>query len=207
MKKSFLMILILLFIPMLGWSVVRAPGAMPSTKDVRTEFWQAVVTNDVTRAKKALRKDKSLVFASQNGRTGYLLAVEKGNKKMAWFLVESFSRLNASCERGNALHIAVENQDFGMIKLVMKAAQDEDEELLTRLINSPRLTAKQGQNKADMNTPLHIAALLCDRDIYNYLVSFDGNEKARNANFQTPKEILETCPPEPKEKPKKENKD
>lgn len=195
MKKIIFILLCLLLCPGWGWAAWSLTSDVDSDKDIRKQFWQAVLSNNTEKAKKLIRREKSLVFISnQAGRTGYLLAVEKGNKKMAWFLAESFSHTQAKCERGNALHIAVENKDFSMLKLAMKAAQVQDEDLLPRLINTPRATAKRGQMAADMNTPLHLAALNCERQMYRYLVQFGGNEKAINAKLQTPPELLKACP-------------
>ena len=192
----------MLAVPM-GSVVHAAPQKISTTKDYYGDLWFSVEHNDPDHVRKVLRKDKRLVYSVKKGLTPYLYSVQKGYRKMAWMLVDEFwAHAYDRCAWGNALHVAIENQDFPMLKLTMKAAQmDFDEGLLDRLINEQRYNRKPDQKRADLNTPLHVAAQYCNRPIYDYLVSFGASEKTINADWKTAAEILATCPPEkPKNK-------
>ncbi len=182
-----------------GAVVNASPEKAPSTTDKYADFWYAVEHNDSTQVRKLLRQDKRLVFSFKKGMTPYLYSVKNGNRQMAWMLADEFwAHVYDRCAWGNAIHIAAENQDFPMLKLTMKAAQMDD--LLEQLIDEQRYSTKPNQKKADLNTPLHIAALHCNREMYDYLVSFGASETKVNADFKTAEEILATCPKQPKEK-------
>ena len=205
MKKALLlMILCLTALPSL--SVVRLAGSDPyANKDLRKEFWEAVEINDTEKVKKLIKRDKSLVFAKNDkGRTGFLRAVEKHFKSMAWLLGKNWSRINEQCPRGNALQIAVEDRDFGMVQLVLSVAQLDSDDAMIGLINAPRIDVpkESASFSKSLDTSLHIAAELCDYGIYDYLVAMGGNADRVNSAFQKPKDILATCPPPEKKQGK-----
>ncbi|MBR3631764.1 MAG: hypothetical protein IKN49_01675 [Elusimicrobiaceae bacterium] len=202
MRMISLILMSLLLAVETGAVVNAAPQKAFTTTDKQAEFWYAIEHNDTTHVRKLARKDKRLVYSFKKGMTPYLYSVKNGNRKMAWMLADEFwAHAYDRCSWGNAIHIAVENQDFPMLKLTMKVAQmDFNEDLLEQLINEQRHSAKPDQKRADLNTPLHIAALHCNREMYDYLVSFGANETKVNINFKTAAEILATCPKQPKEK-------
>jgi len=205
MKKTLLLI-ILCLIALPGLAVVRLAGSDPyANKDLRKEFWEAIEINDTAKVKKLIQKDKSLVFAKNDkGMTGFLRAVEKHFKAMAWLLGKNWSRINEQCSRGNALHIAVEDRDLGMVQLILSVAQLEDDEAMISLINAPRVDVpkKSASFSKDLDTSLHIAAELCDFGIYDYLVSMGGNTDRVNSALEKPKDIIATCPPPEKKQGK-----
>ena len=201
--RKVLVLIILCLIALPSIAVVRVAGSDPyANKDINKEFWAAIEKNDTNKVKKLIQKDKSLVFAKNDkGMTGYLRAVEKHFKAMAWLLGKNFSKENERGPRGNALHMAVEDRDLSMAQVVLSVSQLEGDENMVNLINAPRLGVpkKAASYSKDMDTPLHIAAELCDFAIYEYLVSMGGNPNKINGAFEKPKDILATCPP-PEEK-------
>ncbi len=209
MKKVGIIFGLLLF-ALPGMAVVRIAGSDPyANRDLQKEFWAAIEVNDTEKVKKLIKQDKSLVLAKNSkGMSGYLRAVEKHYRSMAWLLGKNWSRINEEGPRGTALHMAVEDKDLAMVQLVLKVAQLEDDETMVSLINKPRLTvprSAKSYSKA-LDTPMHIAAELCDFAIYEYLAGMGGKTDKSNGAFETPAAILATCPPPDKEKTPSDNK-
>ena len=188
--RKILLLIMMCCIALPSAAVVRVAGSDPyANRDIRKEFWAAVDTNDTAKVKKLIQKDKSLVFAKNDkGMTGYLRAVEKHFKAMAWLLGQNFSRVNEQGPRGNALHMAVEDRDLSMVQLVLSVSQLEDDESMIDLINAPRLGVpkKAASYSKDMDTSLHLAAELCDFEIYNYLTRMGGNPNRLNGACEKP---------------------
>lgn len=168
----------------------------PCAAGLAHEFFMAVRAGNEATVKKMLRKSKELVFlADEEGRTPFLAAVEDKNVSMAYLLAEYWSRLTVLSDKGNAVHIAVLNEDSAMVKMLVHVAAREDPQLAQRLVNAPRATKGKGQwAGADLNTPLHLAAQKCNRDIYQYLISRGAEPDRRNAAWETPQQILARCP-------------
>ena len=138
------------------------------------------------------------------GMTPFLVAVETRNLKMVSLLADSFSRLGNIAQPGNALHIAVSNDDEPMVRLLVRLSSEEDPALTKRLLNMRRRGDKEEIN--DRNTPLHLAAKRCNFSIYQYLLKNGANPDMRNAMGKTPKQLLSVCPkPEAKEEPEISN--
>ena len=166
-------------------------------------FFAAVRNGNSSQVERMLEKDKTLVFLKdRNGMTPFLLAVQTRNLKMTDLLSEYFARLNDSAVMGNAVHIAVLNEDEPMIRLILRLASEEDTEMPAYLLNMPRKQAGVKSAVAnDKNTPLHLAAQKCNFRIYQYLLNNGANDSVLNAAGKTPKQIISACPkPQTKEK-------
>ena len=164
------------------------------------EFFAAVRNGNSQRVEEMLSKNKILVFtADKRGMTTFLVAVETRNLKMVSLLADSFSRLGNIAQPGNALHIAVSNDDEPMVRLLVRLSSEEDPALTKRLLNMRRRGDKEEIN--DRNTPLHLAALKCNFRVYNYLLEHGANPTLPNSKGKTPKQIISACPkPKPAKK-------
>ncbi len=183
--------------------------------DRGADFFVAVRSGDRDEVKRMIAKDKTLVFITdRRGMTPFLTAVESRDLEMTYLLADYFSRLGDSSTAGNAMHIAVNNEDEPMLRLLVRLAADEDPDMPRHLINMPRMRENAPRTSVanDRNTPLHLAAKKCNFQIYKYLLDHGANPKARNAAGKTPAQLLSVCPkpkpaakkaaPKPAPKPK-----
>ena len=159
------------------------------------EIFAAVRSGNRTEVKRLVSKNKTLVFATdKRGMTPFLRAVEAKDLDMAYLLADYFSRLTDSGASGNAMHIAVNNEDEPMIKLLFRLAAEEDPGLPKQLINMPRSREDDTSlTSSDRNTPLHVAANKCNARIYKYLVANGANPDVVNSYGQTPRQIMISC--------------
>lgn len=163
----------------------------PAANDIFT----LVKRSDRAGVQRLLAKKPRLVLETNpKGQTPLLLAVQQKDLDMAYLLIKSSARLTARADKGNALHIAVANQDEPMIKMLLKEAAAKDASLPARLINHQRsLYSPSSLTSEDGNTPLHLAAQRCNKRIYNYLKSLGGDDSLTNAMNKTPAESMENC--------------
>lgn len=160
-------------------------------------IFSAVRSGDRDEVERLISKDKTLVFATdERGMTPFLTAVESQDVEMAYLLADYFSRLGDSGAPGNAMHIAVNNEDEPMLRLLLRLTAAEDPDLPKYLLNMPRQQEKAAPRceSNDRNTPLHLAAQKCNFKIYKYLLANGANPLARNAAGKTPKQLLDACP-------------
>ena len=183
------------------WSIsLLLLSVTPALAGPAGEFFTAVRNGNNRRVEEMIGKDKTLVFAkNKDGMTPFLVAVETQNLKMVSLLADYFSRLDNVAAPGNAMHIAVSNNDEPMVRLLVRLTAEEDASLPKHLFNMPRRSREASLN--DSNTPLHLAAQKCNFRIYNYLLQHGANPSLRNASGQTPKQIISACPqPKPANK-------
>ena len=155
-------------------------------------FFAVVRSGDTERAEEMLRADKTLVFVEEpGGMTAFLAAVKNRDVKMAQLLAESFSRLDVRTAEGNALHLAAANNDEPMLRMLFAFMDEVEPDLFEHLANAPR--GSRTSPASDRNTPLHLAALNCNRAIYDFLSAHGANEKALNRRRQTPRRLLSLC--------------
>lgn len=159
------------------------------------DIFAAVNKGSVTDVQRMLAKNPRLVLdTNKQGLTPFLSAVQKKDLDMAYLLIKSSSRLTARCGKGNALHIAVANQDEPMIKLILKEAAAKDPSLPARLVNHARsLYDASSLTSDDGNTPLHVAAQRCNMRIYKYLLAYGADDSLSNGMNKTPSEIITSC--------------
>lgn len=155
-------------------------------------FFAVVRSGDTDKAEEMIRADKTLVFVEEpGGMTAFLAAVKNKDVKMAQLLADSFSRLDVRTAEGNAVHLAVINNDEAMLRMLFAFMDEVEPDLFEYLANAPR--GSRTSPASDRNTPLHLAALNCNRTIYDFLVQHGANEKALNRRRQTPKRLLSFC--------------
>ena len=192
MKWRLLFILGFLLTGPLGW-------AASATEEM---FW-AVQNGNRSAVKRLLAQDKTLVYGQDaQGMTPFLIAVQNGDLDMAVLLADAFSRLDTDCPLGNAVHIAVLNEDAAMLRVLFQLCDEEDPDLATLMLNMRRHWGAPKSKTNDGNTPLHLAALKCHRPMYQFLVANGANPTVRNNKGKTPAQLLTACPPEP-QKPEK----
>lgn len=172
--------------------------ALPARADSRAEFFAAVRNGDSDRVERMIARDKALVFITdENGMTPFLTAVQSRNGKMVYLLFDYFARLGDTGGPGNAFHIAVQNEDEAMVRLLVQMMSEDDPQMPKYLLNMRRTPTNSKSN--DKNTPLHLAALKCNFAIYQLLLKNGANPALRNAAGKTPRQILSACPkPAPK---------
>lgn len=155
-------------------------------------FFAVVRSGDTDKAEEMIRADKTLVFVEEpGGMTAFLAAVKNKDVKMAQLLADSFSRLDVRTEEGNAVHLAVINNDEAMLRMLFAFMDEVEPDLFEYLANAPR--GSRTSPASDRNTPLHLAALNCNRAIYDFLVQHGASEKNLNRRRQTPKRLLSFC--------------
>ena len=162
-------------------------------------FFAVVRSGDIDRAEEMLRADKTLVFVEESdGTTAFLAAVKNKDVKMARLLADSFSRLDVRTNGGNALHLAVSNNDEEMLRMLFAFMDEVEPELFESLANEPR--GNRISPDSDRNTPLHLAALNCNPRIYRFLAAHGANETILNRRRQTPKRLFSFCKKTPDKK-------
>ncbi|MBD9149883.1 MAG: ankyrin repeat domain-containing protein [Spirochaetia bacterium] len=176
-----------LLLALLGMSAVIARAGV-----LGAAFFAVVRSGDTDKAEEMLRADKTLVFVEEpDGTTAFLAAVKNKDVKMARLLADSFSRLDVRTNGGNALHLAVSNNDEEMLRMLFAFMDEVEPELFESLANEPR--GSRISPASDRNTPLHLAALNCNRAIYGFLATHGANEKILNRRRQTPRSLVTSC--------------
>lgn len=166
----------------------------PVTED---DIFTAARTGDMDLAKKVIASNKSAVFKKdKSGYTALFVAVENGQTEMVTYLVDNMARLFESSPKGNVLHVAVSTQNLNMLKLLVQLARKEG-----RLATMLEFRAAPQKNAQSM-TPLGYAALACNEEIYNYLVSIGaktgGLTKTPNVlGYKTPADLMAECKAKP----------
>ena len=163
--------------------------------DSTDDFFKAVKKSDTAQVKQLLNKQPRLVLERDDkNMTGFLWAVSKKNLELVSFLAEKGARLTARGEKGNAFHIAAENQDEPMLKLLMKLISAKNAQAPADMLNYGRdIYSATSYTSSDGNTPLHIASKKCNTRIYNYFVNHGAQEDIPNHLLKTPAAILSDC--------------
>ena len=166
----------------------------PQEKPVTdADIFTAAQTGDMDLAKRVMESNKAVVFdKNKSGETPLLVAVENGHKEMVTYLVNNMARFYESSPRGNVFHIAVRTQNMDMLKhLVTLARQEGRLAMMLEYRVAP-------QKNAQPMTPLGFAALLCNKEIYDYLVSIGAKTGGISKNdnilgYKTPADIMAQC--------------
>ena len=183
-----------LLLALLGMSALIARAGVSGAA-----FFAVVRAGDTDKAEEMLRADKTLVFVEEpDGTTAFLAAVKNKDVKMARLLADSFSRLDVRTNGGNALHLAVSNNDEEMLRMLFAFMDEVEPEVFESLANEPR--GSRISPASDRNTPLHLAALNCNRAIYGFLAAHGANETILNRRRQTPKRRFSSCKKTPDKK-------
>ena len=183
-----------LLLALLGMSALIARAGVSGAA-----FFAVVRAGDTDKTEEMLRADKTLVFVEEpDGTTAFLAAVKNKDVKMARLLADSFSRLDVRTNGGNALHLAVSNNDEEMLRMLFFFFFEVEPELFESLANEPR--GSRISPASDRNTPLHLAALNCNRAIYGFLAAHGANKTILNRRRQTPKRLFSFCKKTPDKK-------
>ena len=170
------------------------PGQTTQEKPVtEDDLFTAAQTGDMELAKKVVASNKAAVFKkNKSGDTPLLVAVANGQEEMVTYLVNNAARLFESSPKGNVFHIAVRTQNMEMLKhLVTLARQEGRLAMMLEYRVAP-------QKNAQPMTPLGFAALLCNKEIYDYLVSVGAKTGGISKNdnilgYKTPADIMAQC--------------
>ena len=166
----------------------------PVTED---DIFTAARTGDMELAKKVIASNKAAVFKKdKSGYTPLFIAVQNGNQEMVTYLVDNMARLFESSPQGNVFHVAVNTQNMEMLKHLVKLARQEG-----RLAMMLEYRAAPQKNAQSM-TPLGYAALACNKEMYDYLVSVgakDGglSKEPNILGYKTPADLMQECKAKP----------
>ncbi len=166
----------------------------PVTED---DLFTAAQTGDMELAKKVIASNKAAVFKKDKaGYTPLFIAVQNGNTEMVTYLVDNMARLFESSPQGNVFHVAVNSQNLEMLKHLVNLARKEG-----RLAMMLEYRAAPQKNAMPM-TPLGYAALACNKEIYDYLISIgakDGgiSKKSNIVGYKTPADLMQECKAKP----------
>ena len=156
------------------------------------DIFTAAQTGDMELAKKVIAANKAVVFdKNKAGETPLAVAVENGHKDIVTYLVDNMARFYESSPKGNVFHIAVRTQNMDMLKHLVALARKEG-----RLAMMLEYRVAPQKNAQPM-TPLGFAALLCNKEIYDYLVSIG----AKTGGISKNDNILGYKCPRPKRSP------
>ena len=146
--------------------------------------------------KEEIKKDKHTQFTlDDNNNTLLVLAAANGHNQALRFLSDEWPKWFIANKQGrNALHMAIISNHYDTAQLVVHLVDEDWDSDIKRFVNVADVK--------ELATPLHWAAYRCQRDLYQFLVEYGANPKARDKEFRTPEDILAACPPE---KTKKES--
>jgi len=162
------------------------------------DLLKAIEEEDTDLAKKVLDSfDRSIALKKdKNGVAVFLLAVEKGNTKLADLLLDKGARIFESSPKGNAFHIAVQQQDMDMLKYLLEKTRTSGNLAMMLEYRTP-IKGVQLVSPLGMIVPLSplgLAAYECDLDMYNFLVS-QGAKPGNGTN--SPSDLMAQCKSKP----------
>ncbi|WP_428075598.1 ankyrin repeat domain-containing protein [Candidatus Avelusimicrobium luingense] len=129
------------------------------------DIFKAAETGDVDLARRVLAHNKAVVIdKNAAGDSPLLVAVQNGHEEMVDFLLMNSARLFEASSKGNVFHIATQAQNIDMLKHLVQLARQEGRLALM-------LEYKANTNGHGPLTPLGLAADLCNKESYDYLVS------------------------------------
>lgn len=179
-----------------GREIPQAGGrkAKPVTED---DIFTAAVSGDEELAKKVLASNKAAVFKKNKaGETPLLVAVENGQTAMVDLLLDNAARLFEASPKGNVFHIAVKTQNLDMLKHLVTLARQEGR--LAMMLEYKAVPAGRTQSM----TPIAFAALDCNKEIYDYLISVGAKPGTLTTTpnmlgYVTPADLMQECKTKP----------
>ncbi len=173
------------------------PAETPAVVN-ETDVFTAAQTGDTELAKKVLAVYKGAAFSKNKaGETPLLVAVENNQVEMVDLLVENAARIfESTAKKGNVFHVAVKAQNLDLLKHLVALARQEG--YLATMLEAKALP----EGRSQMMSPIGFAALDCNREIYNYLLSIGAkpgtiSEKKSILGFVTPAELMQECKTKP----------
>ena len=160
------------------------------------DIFKAAQTGDVSLARRVVAQNKSVVFdKNKEGDTPLLVAVQNGQTEMVDYLLSNMARLFEASPKGNVFHQAVQAQNMDMLKHLVQLARQEGR-LALMLEYKANLAGKK------QLTPLGLAAVNCDKEIYDYLLSVGAKPgvHATSPNIlgiESPVDLMAKCKAKP----------
>lgn len=176
------------------------PDAPVEEEVTDADIFKAAEKGDVDLARRVLDQNKAVVFdKNQEGDTPLLVAVENGHTEVVDLLLSNMARLFEASPKGNAFHIAVKAQNLDMLKHLVQLARQEGR--LAMMLEYKSAPPKEAQISGSLS-PLGFAALNCNKEIYDYLVSVGARPGMRNSQgsalgFRSPADLMEQCKSKP----------
>lgn len=164
------------------------------------DIFKAAEKGDVDLARRVVDFNKAVVFdKNQAGDPPLLVAVENGHIDMVDFLVNNSARLFEASSKGNAFHVAVKAQNLDMLKHLVQLARQDGR--LAMMLEYKALPPKEAQVTGSLS-PLGFAALDCNKEIYDYLISVGARPGVRSQQgnllgFVSPVELMDKCKSKP----------
>lgn len=173
------------------------PSAQQETAAVTdADIFKAAQNGDVELARRVLAQNKAVVFdKNKEGDSPLLVAVLNGQDEMVDFLLANAARLFEASAKGNVFHVAVQRQNLAMLKHLVQLARQEGR--LALMLEYKANLAGQKQL-----TPLGLAAVICNQEIYDYLISVGAKPgvHATSPNIlgiTSPVDLLAKCKAKP----------
>ena len=157
------------------------------------DIFKAAQTGDVNLARRVINLNKAVVFdKNREGDTPLLVAVENGHQEMVDYLLDNAARLFEASGKGNVFHVAVKTQNMDMLKHLVELARREGR--LALMLEYKAFPAGQKQQMS----PLGFAALDCNKEMYDYLVSIGAKPGQRSTQnnllgWQSPVDLMSQC--------------
>lgn len=177
-------------------SLTEAPVEEVTDEDI----FKAAEKGDLDLARRVVDANKAVVFDKNTaGDPPLLVAVENGHIEIVDFLINNMARLFEASSKGNAFHVAVKAQNLEMLKHLVQLARQEGR--LAMMLEYKTLPPKEAQIPGTLS-PLGFAALACNKEIYDYLISVGARPGVRKTapnalGFMSPAELMDKCKSKP----------
>ena len=144
--------------------------------------------------KRLVKQDKSNLFARDgNGNTLLMVAAARGSNGIISYLGKTWADWQPNRFSENALHAAAKSNFTDTAKLLVSMAHGDPDVSFDSFLN-----ARETQHGA---TPLHWAALRCNRALYVFLVKQGAKTNIADFNGNTPQKIFARCKEDTSAKP------
>lgn len=176
------------------------PGESEVKEVTDADIFKAAETGDLDLARRVVDANKAVVFdKNQAGDPPLLVAVEHGHIEIVDFLINNMARLFEASSKGNAFHVAVKAQNLDMLKHLVQLARQEGR--LPMMLEYKAVPPKEAQLSGTLS-PLGFAALDCNKEIYDYLISVGARPGIRGGSgnalgFVSPADLMDKCKSRP----------
>lgn len=175
------------------------PTLTPEVTEEGTEdlsnvnIFEVIASDNFALLGRLVKADKGAVFAKDE-KTGFSplhAAVKARRLEMAKLLADNMTTVADLSPEGSVLHLAVKQQDIEMLRMLVQLAKKENS--LSQILES-----KTAASNKQMMTPLGFAALNCNKEIYDYLVSVGAkpgtvSKETSMFGFYSPVELIRKC--------------
>lgn len=173
----------------------------PAKRVTDEDIFVAAANGDTQLAQRVLDQNKAVVFKkNKEGYTPLLVAVKNNQKEMITLLADANGRIfEATPNEGNMFHMAVAQQDKELLKHLAALARSQGR--LAMMLEYKAFP----QGRRAPTTPIGLAAVLCNKEIYDYLISIGakpgiirkGQDLGPLDQFLSPAEIMSQCKTKP----------